>query len=686
MSNTLKPYRPSLPTIPSSYYGDATIHTGQAGIRGRIEELIGASSDSLPMYKDKPNGYPQKRPGNTGSKIGLFLILFAGAAWFLGLIPGVPPATSLTSGSHRSSIKSDKAIWARRKQAVVDAFSLSWDHYAEYAWGMDEFHPVSRTSKNLGCKSQSESCAPTGWIIVDALDTAIMMNLTSRVAQAREWISTSLDFTKVDSEMSTFETTIRVLGGLLSAHYLSTNFPHLAPLADDDLGAKGEDLYIEKAVDLADRLLGAFETPTGIPLSSCVLNTSTGVRSHGDSGMASMAEATTLQLELKYVSKLTGEPLYWERAEQVIAAVDAPRREGGLVPIYIDPRTGEFRSETIRLGSRGDSYYEYLIKQYLQTGSRETVYLEMWNEALLGVKQYLITWSKDSNFTVLAERQTGLESPLTGKMDHLVCFLPGTIALALTGGAGLEQTKAMLGEGWTREHAQNLQLAEELAKTCYGMYLVTPTGLAPEITYFELDPRGAPSWNMSDQSFRIPASAPLVDRLDARWRSDFDIHSNDVHNLQRPETIESLFYLWRITGNVMYREWGWKIFESFLRHSAIHDSTGKVIGYTSIGSVMNTNTRIIASSSPGGPVRGITGRDNMEGFWLAETLKYLYLLFSDEVEEWNDLEKIVFNTEAHIFPRFDIGADQKIWKTGWQRKSPGQHEQENRPGQKNTFS
>ena len=61
-------------------------------------------------------------------------------------------------------------------------------------------------------------------------------------------------------------------------------------------------------------------------------------------------------------------------------------------------------------------------------------------------------------------------------------------------------------------------------------------------------------------------------------------------------------------------------------------------------------------------------RDNMEGFWLAETLKYLYLLFEDKVSDWNDLEKVVINTEAHFLPRFDIGSEGKVWKTGWSRK------------------
>ena len=99
-----------------------------------------------------------------------------------------------------------------------------------------------------------------GWIIVDALDTMMLMNLTSRLTHAREWLSTSLTYEQ-DQDVNTFETTIRMLGGLLSAHYLSTTFPDMAPLTDDDEGAIGEDLYLEKAKDLADRIMSAFESP-----------------------------------------------------------------------------------------------------------------------------------------------------------------------------------------------------------------------------------------------------------------------------------------------------------------------------------------------------------------------------------------------------------------------------------------
>lgn len=199
-----------------------------------------------------------------------------------------------------------------------------------------------------------------GWIIVDSLDTMIIMNLTSQVRHARQWISTSLQYNQ-DHDVSTFETTIRMLGGLLSAHYLSSKYPTLAPLTDDDVGEAGEDLYIEKATDLADRLLGAFESPTGIPYASVNLNKSEGLQSHSDGGASSTAEATSLQLEFKYLAKLTGEAEYWNVVEKVIEVVDDQKPQDGLVPIYINPQEGSFQGKNIRLGSRGDSYYGEIL-------------------------------------------------------------------------------------------------------------------------------------------------------------------------------------------------------------------------------------------------------------------------------------------------------------------------------------
>lgn len=426
-----------------------------------------------------------------------------------------------------------------------------------------------------------------GWIIVDALDTMILMNQTSRLSEARQWLS-KLSYEQ-DQDVNTFETTIRMLGGLLSAHYLSTTFPNMAPLAEDDPGMLGEDLYIEKAKDLADRIMGAFDSPSGVPYASFNLKTLKGIPSHDDGGASSTAEATTLQLEFKYLANLTGEAYYWEKAEKVMQVVDDNGAEDGLVPIYVYATTGVFRTQNIRLGSRGDSYYEYLIKQYLQTNKQENVYKEMWEQALEGVRKHLITYSEPAAFTVLGERPNGLGGELSPKMDHLVCFMPGTIALGATGGLPIKEARKL--PDWNKKKEAEMKLARELTYTCWGMYKAMATGLAGEITHFNIANPPLPEGSPHSPPQKLDSAA------DAEWKKDFNIKPGDKHNLQRPETVESLFYMWRITGDEIYREWGWEMFKSFMEYTAVEHGGG----FTSL---RNADTIPPATM------------DNMESFWL----------------------------------------------------------------------
>lgn len=78
-------------------------------------------------------------------------------------------------------------------------------------------------------------------------------------------------------------------------------------------------------------------------------------------------------------------------------------RKDGLVPIFLSPDSGSFIMSEIRLGSRGDSYYEYLMKQYLQTGRTEVVYKEMHDEAMAGIKQHLLRQSATRNLMITTE-------------------------------------------------------------------------------------------------------------------------------------------------------------------------------------------------------------------------------------------------------------------------------------------
>ncbi|KAL2129078.1 hypothetical protein VTI74DRAFT_8270 [Chaetomium olivicolor] len=611
-----------------------------------VQDLLSPNRAALPMYKDKPYMYPPGRggPGAAWKRplyrrkrtCGFLMLVVMTLLWWTGMFAGHHEKAVgklgewgwLRQEEEGTTGRRGKVDWLERRQRVVEAMELSWDAYERYAWGFDEFHPESKTGKQMAPKG-------LGWIIIDSLDTLMLMNMTSRLTHARDWLSEKLTWDQ-DQDVNTFETTIRMLGGLLSAHYLSTEYPDLAPIPDDDPGKPGEDLYLEKAKDLADRLMAAFESPSGIPYASVNLAQYKGIVSHADLGASSTAETTTLQLEFKYLAKLTGEKQFWDKAERVMKLVDDNGAKDGLVPIFIYATTGKFQGENIRLGSRGDSYYEYLIKQYLQTNKQELIYQEMWREALQGVRKHLVTYTEPSRFTIIGERPSGLNGRLSPKMDHLVCFMPGTIALAATG--GLTEKEARKLPTWSAQDEADMQLARELMHTCWGMYKWMATGLAAEITYFNIANPPLPE--------SAPHQAPLDfdPSPDAEWRKDFDVKPMDSHNLQRPETVESLFYMWRITGEQKYRDWGWEMFKSFMNYTAVEEGGG----FTSLSN---------ANKIP--PVT----RDNMESFWLAETLKYFYLLFSEN--ELLPLDKVVLNTEAHPFPRFDMGP---LFETGWKRK------------------
>ncbi|XP_076957078.1 mannosyl-oligosaccharide 1,2-alpha-mannosidase MNS3-like [Bidens hawaiensis] len=491
-----------------------------------------------------------------------------------------------------------------RQESVKNAFIHAWSGYKSYAMGYDELMPLS--------KRGVDGLGGLGATVVDALDTAMIMKLDDVVSEAGSWIENHLpERISNKGQVNLFETTIRVVGGLLSSYHLSSlNFTKAGPKLS---------VYLENAKNLADRLLTGFTaSPTAVPFSDVVLHDRTAHAA--PDGLSSTSEATTLQLEFNYLSFVTGDPKYGFEAMKVLEHVKNLPKSEGLVPIYISPSSGEFSGSNIRLGSRGDSYYEYLIKVWLQQRqSNWTSLHDMYVEAVKGIKHLLAKKSKPNGLVFVGELPDGLDGGFSPKMDHLVCFLPGTLALGAT--KGLTKTKAMENNLLTFEDLENLKLAEELAKTCFEMYAVTSTGLAPEIAYFNSE---GYSENGLDGGNKT-----------SEYVHDIVIKHPDRHNLLRPETVESLFILYRITEDSKYREWGWSIFEAFEKYTKVDSG-----GYSSLDDVTVIPPR---------------RRDKMETFFLGETLKYLYLLFSDS--NVIPLTEFVFNTEAHPIPI--ITKDQK---------------------------
>lgn len=513
--------------------------------------------------------------------------------------------------------------------AIERTFLESWIDYRSNGWGVDVYGPISKKGRNMG-----KSGDPLGWIIIDSVDTMMLMHnktkddthrkrFAEEINIAESWIKNTLDY-NVDSEVNLFETTIRMLGGLLSSYYCSETY-HIG----------NSTVYLEKAIDLADRLVPSFlQSETGIPYSSINLASGKAIKNHADNGASSTAEFTTLQMELKYLSYITGNTTYWKLCEKVYDPLYrnnnlVGRHYQGLIPIFTNPDTGVFQGSIIRFGSRGDSFYEYLLKQNLLTG--EVLYRKLYDFSMDSMKRHLLGESKGQlHLKYIGEKDYGLAGPTSSKFDHLVCFMGGLLAMGATNGK--PYSEAANGPDWNPTKQNDWELAEDLTKSCYEMYHQIPSGLSPEIVVFNSNyPNAEPNW----------------------WRSeseDYFVKPFDKHNIQRPETVESLMFLYHLSGNEQYRHWGWEIFSNFIKHTKVikvaADGEEKV-AYTSLHNVISLPT---------------DKADNLESFWLAETLKYLYLLFDDDVE----LSKIVFNTEAHPFPVFNQSRLNELnLTTGW---------------------
>lgn len=333
---------------------------------------------------------------------------------------------------------------------------------------------------------------------------------------------------------------------------------------------------------------------------------------------------------------------------------------------------------------------------------------------------------------------------LQPKMDHLVCFTPGMLALGIKEGFGVNNSLFAL---WShviwqnKEEAGSMSLdelsahlpysrreqlnelktdaqrvfndssqesfflnvrsiedaqdrimdtASMLMRSCYELYNRTKTGLAPEIASFKPDKihtRPCLSLNSTircnyetDQSCVFNTST----NTENRGLEDVVVHQDAKHSLLRPETVESLFILWRVTGDPIYREWGWNIFQSIQMHAFVGDAGYASVSDTShvlpaansvlqrlrewqerrtksvgqlnkcccparnASSMYYAQTRsfsLLKDRTEFGTQNAENLLDKMESFLMAETFKYLYLLFSDH--EGLPLDDWVMNTEGH---------------------------------------
>ena len=412
-------------------------------------------------------------------------------------------------------------------EQVKQEFLHAWNGYREYAWGHDALRPLSRGYRDW--HAQSLLMTP-----LDAFDTMLLMGLEDEAAETKELLLGQLSFDH-DMSVQVFEIVIRCLGGLISAYQMD-----------------GDERFLELATDLADRLLPAYESATGMPYGR--VNLRTGAR---DWQVSNPAEIGTQMLEFGTMSELTGNPVYYETAKRAVEAVFDRRSELGLVGTTIDVETGGWQDTRSHISGRIDSYYEYLLKAWLLFGDED--FRTMWEASIASVNEYLAD-SVDTGFWYgHADMYDGRR--IATRFGALDAFFPAVLALS-----------------------GDIERAENLMESCFRMW--TTFGIEPE----QLD---------------YTTMAPIHKRYPLR-----------------PENLESAYYLHYFTGDEKYVDMGRTMFESIVEFTRTES------GFAALADVTTKEKS-----------------DDMESFFLAETLKYAYLLFAPP--ETLDFEAVIFNTEAH---------------------------------------
>jgi mannosidase alpha-like ER degradation enhancer 2 len=416
-------------------------------------------------------------------------------------------------------------------ESVKKEFLHAWNGYKQYAWGHDALRPLSK--KFHDWYKVSLLMTP-----LDAFDTMTLMGLKKEAAEAKQLILDRMSFDQ-DTEIQTFEITIRILGGLLSAYQLD-----------------GDKRFLVLAEDLGKRLLPEFNSKTGMPYRFVNLRTGA-IRD----SLNNPAEIGTSLLEFGTLSKLTGNPVYYEKSKNALVELFNRRSQRGLVGSTINVETGEWVDKTSHIGGGIDSYYETLLKSWLLFGDNDCK--KMWDVSMNGVNTYVVDTVSNGLWYGQVDMDSGRR---TGTLfGSLEAFFPAALCLA-----------------------GDVDRAARLQNSCYKMWNLF--GIEPEsIDYTTL--------NAADRRYFL-----------------------------RPEIIESAYYLKHFTNDPSYQSMGQVFCTSLVKYCRTD------VGYAALKDVTTKEKS-----------------DQMESFFLAETMKYLYLLLAPS--STFDFDRIIFNTEAHPLRR-----------------------------------
>ncbi len=395
----------------------------------------------------------------------------------------------------QAASKSEKKEYAER---VKNAFVKGWNAYKNYAWRMDAVNPISQKSHNW----YEESLLMTP---VDAFSTMCLMGLEKEKKEAKELIFSKLDFDK-DMYIQQFEIAIRLMGGLLSAYQLD-----------------GDSRFLQLAQDLGNRMLPVFETPTGIPYRLVNLRT-------GDikSNITNPCEVGSMLLEYGMLSKLTGNPIYYEKCKKGVVETFKRRGTTGLLGSLINCDTGEWLDTSTHISGGIDAFYEYLLKGYILFGDEDLK--KMWETAYNGVNKYLEDNRSDGYWIGYADMNDGKRTKTWfGALD---CFWNGCLILE-GDNERAEKLQESIFKMWTMYGLEPETIDYSNMNVVNPMYMIRPEAI--ESTYYV--------WKATENDKYYQMGKTMFESIEKYCQVDNGyVQIKDVRTMEKWDTLESFFF------------------------------------------------------------------------------------------------------------------------------------------------
>lgn len=275
---------------------------------------------------------------------------------------------------------------------------------------------------------------------------------------------------------------------------------------------------------------------------------------------------------------------------------------------------------------------QYFPKMHALMGGVDAVYKRLYTGSMsAAIKHTIYRPMTPDNADILvaggARSQSESSALLDPRGEHLVCFTGGMFALG----------------GKLFDMPEHVEIGRKLTDGCIWSYKALPLGVMPEV--FQMVPcQDKLNCNWNETLWREEVSKYVslgsdqdVDEYikNARIPKGF-AQISDPRYILRPEAIESVFMMYRITGEQKYQDAAWDMFASIIQSSETEFANAALSDITYTREVLKKGGMNIQM-------------DSMESFWMAETLKYFYLIFSEP--DIVSLDQWMFNTEAHPFKR-----------------------------------